>query len=178
MNMNPMRATPLSVVYDLSRLSEAGAELTITANPEQRAQLALWAEVDLVETFEARVRLKRRAPSRFEYRAELTADITQSCVVTLEPVRSSVALEITRDLHLVKLPPGAAVTPQELSAPADEGPEEIHDSRYDLAGPLLEEFSLAVDPYPRAPGVAFESAEPEASPESPFAVLKRPRTDR
>jgi hypothetical protein len=35
-------------------------------------------------------------------------------------------------------------------------PEEIASLDYDLAAPLLEEFLLAIDPYPRKQGVAFE----------------------
>jgi hypothetical protein len=55
----------------------------------------------------------------------------------------------------------------------DDSPEEIESPRYDLAGPLLEEFVLAIA-YPRAAGVAFEAAVPQTpAPESPFAVLKR-----
>ena len=39
--------------------------------------------------------------------------------------------------------------------------------------PLLEEFVLAIDPYPRAPGVEFAApVDAEPRPESPFAVLK------
>jgi hypothetical protein len=66
---------------------------------------------------------------------------------------------------------GGAVT---LDAADDDAPEEIERSRYDVAGPLLEEFVLAIDPYPRSPGVAFELPETESiKPESPFAVLSR-----
>ena len=59
-------------------------------------------------------------------------------------------------------------------APADdEGPEEIDSLHYDLAEPLIEEFLLAIDPYPRAPGVAFTPPEGQRdAAESPFAVLK------
>jgi hypothetical protein len=64
---------------------------------------------------------------------------------------------------LVELAPGAG---------DDEAPEEIESTRYDVAGPVLEEFSLAIDPYPRAPGVAYEPP-PDEKPESPFAVLAR-----
>ena len=42
------------------------------------------------------------------------------------------------------------------AAGGDDVPEEIDSTRYDLVAPLLEEFSLAIDPYPRAPGVAFD----------------------
>jgi len=60
-----------------------------------------------------------------------------------------------------------------LAAAEDEAPEEIESLDYDLAGPLLEELSLAIDPYPRAPGVTFESpADETRSAEGPFAALK------
>jgi hypothetical protein len=37
----------------------------------------------------------------------------------------------------------------------------------------MEEFLLALDPYPRRPGVAFDpAAAGDPPPESPFAVLK------
>jgi hypothetical protein len=175
--MKPMRSAPFSVVYDLARLSEAGADVKIAANPEQRMELARWADVGAVETFEAQVRLKRLSASRFEYQADLTADLVQSCVVTLEPVPARLVLDIVRSLHLVKMPRGVPASQPELPAPWDEGPEEIHDTRYDLAAPLLEEFSLAIDPYPRAPGVIFDLPEKPAAPESPFAVLKRREGD-
>jgi hypothetical protein len=51
-------------------------------------------------------------------------------------------------------------------------PEEIDSLHYDLTAPLIEEFILALDPYPRAPGVEFQAPEGEGAPESPFAVLK------
>ncbi len=63
--------------------------------------------------------------------------------------------------------------PLGVGAGDDEGPEEIDSLTYDLAAPLLEEFVLALDPYPRAPGVEFAAPpEPEEPKESPFAVLK------
>jgi len=38
---------------------------------------------------------------------------------------------------------------------------------------VLEHFALGIDPYPRAPGAALppEVADPDASADSPFAVL-------
>jgi hypothetical protein len=167
-----MDTPPVSSIYDLSDLSEAGAEVRVAASPEQRAQLAKWAGVDAVEAFEAQVTLRRRSPNRFAYEAALAADVVQSCVVTLEPVRSHLALDISRALHLAKFPASAKLAPQELSAASDEGPEEIQDSHYDVAGPLLEEFALAIDPYPRCPDVAFEPPADQDIAESPFGILK------
>jgi hypothetical protein len=63
----------------------------------------------------------------------------------------------------------------ELSHAAnDEDTEILSSSEIDLAAPLLEELALALDPYPRAPGVAFEPPREESEPsESPFAVLAK-----
>jgi hypothetical protein len=55
----------------------------------------------------------------------------------------------------------------------EEGPEEIHSLHYDLAVPVLEEYTLSLEPYPRRPGVEFAPpSDPEDRAESPFAVLK------
>jgi uncharacterized metal-binding protein YceD (DUF177 family) len=167
-----MHTPPLSIIYDLSNLSDAGAELTIAATPEQRDRLAEWAEVQSIDKFEAQVTLKRRSPTRFEYQADLTADIVQSCVVTLEPVPAHLALQIARSLHLTRFPRGSDIGSHELAPASDEGSEELEDAHYDIAAPLQEEFSLAVEAYPRAPGVVFEASLEGNQPESPFAVLK------
>ena len=52
-------------------------------------------------------------------------------------------------------------------------PDEIESLRYDLAAPLREELALAIDPYPRAPGVAFEKPDDADKSDHPFAVLER-----
>jgi hypothetical protein len=170
--MSAMLTPPFSVIYDLSDISDAGAELAIEATPEQRARIAEWAEVPSVDRFAARVTLKRHSATRFEYLAALSAEVVQSCVVTLKPVPAHLALEIARSLHLIRMSRGANLGPLELPPVSDETPEEIEHTRYDIAAPLLEEFSLALDPYPRAPDVTFEAPEGEDLKESPFAVLK------
>jgi hypothetical protein len=135
--------------------------------------LAKWAGVDEVSTFAAKVTLNRPAPNRFLYRAALGADIMQNCVVTLEPVHSHLSLDISRSLHLSKAPRRAETYRVELSPEPDGVPDEIESPHYDLAGPLLEEFALAIDPYPRADGVVFELPPSEKDqPENPFKILK------
>jgi hypothetical protein len=58
-------------------------------------------------------------------------------------------------------------------AAAEDTPDEIESPVYDLGTALREELVLAIDPYPRAPGVAFEAPADEIRPESPFAVLEK-----
>ena len=173
---------PLQRFYDLSDLSEAGDEAVVAANPADFPALAEWLGVDAVERFEATVTLRRLSPGRFLYEAVLVADVIQSCVVSLEPVRSHIERRFTRMLHVApRLPRGRKPEPEEaggvltLAAGDEEVPEELESPRFDLAAPLLEELLLGIEPYPRAEGVTFEPPEGTAEPakESPFAALKR-----
>ncbi|HEY1708390.1 MAG TPA: DUF177 domain-containing protein [Rhizomicrobium sp.] len=170
---------PLQREFDLGRLSEAGAEIVLAPTEEERAVLAQWADLCSVEAFKATVELRRKTLSSFHYEARIEADITQNCVVTLEPVASHLDKTFSRELHLTQTTRHAALEGEPL-APGmgdDDAPEEIDSPRYDVAAPVLEEFSLAIDPYPRAPGAAFESApEAQAEADNPFAVLKRLKT--
>jgi hypothetical protein len=175
-------APPFQELYDLGVLGRGTAELRIFAEDADRVRIAHWAEVQAVEAFSATVTLRKHAANSFSFDAEFTADIVQDCVVTLEPVRSHIARHVHRELHLALHARHRSDTSIALSQHAgeDDVPEEIDSLEYDLAAPLLEELVLAIDPYPRAPGVEFapppDPAEPESKPESPFAVLRKLKT--
>lgn len=166
---------PFEQDYDLGDLRRGEEEIRVEARGEDLARIAAWADVRAVESFGSTVRLRKHSATRFSLDAVLEADIVQDCVVTLEPVRSHIARPVHRELHRaesVRLKPHESI-PLGAGAGDDEVPEEIDSLTYDLAAPLLEELVLAIDPYPRAPGVEFAApAEPDAKPESPFAVLK------
>jgi len=173
-------SAPIEQIYDLYDLSAAGAEITIDAKPEQRARIAAWLEVQSVEKFLSVITLKKLAMNRYRYDAVLRCDLTQSSVVTLAPLRTRIEEQFSRELHVAYRSRHAPEPDKELtlSAADDDAPEEIENPHYDLAAPLLEELSLALDPYPRAPNESFSPPEaPEAQPESPFAVLKRLKGD-
>lgn len=171
---------PIRHFYDLSDLSEAGDEVRVAATADELPALADWFDVEAVEHLEAVVTLTRKGRHRFLYEAVLTADLVQSCVVSLEPVRSHHELHFSRDLHVRPRPSRHRAVEEEkggiltLAAGEDEVPEELDSSRYDLAAPLLEELSLDIDLYPRAEGVEFEAPK-DGNPEEqgPFAALTR-----
>jgi len=169
---------PISLSYNLGRLGLAGDEILLEAGEAERAALARFAGIVGVTKFTARIGLKKLAPNRFAVSYGLAADIVQSCVVTLEPLEAAIRRDFSRELHFspnLRRAGGEGGREEVLLDPEDEdAPEEIESLHYDLAGPLMEEFLLAIDPYPRAPGAMF--APPQGSdtpPENPFAALKR-----
>jgi uncharacterized metal-binding protein YceD (DUF177 family) len=173
-------SAPITHSYNLARLGNAGDVVRIEADEAQRAAIAALAGVLSLSRFAATVALKKSSPSRFLLNFRLEAEVTQACVVTLEPVAASIVRDFTRELHFLgtgrRLPEDADL---DLAVSDEEEPEEIESLHYDLAGPLVEEFLLALDPYPRRPGVEFDAAgHADAPPESPFAVLKSLKTSK
>jgi uncharacterized metal-binding protein YceD (DUF177 family) len=165
---------PFSHLYNLNRLGQTGDEVSFRATDEQLAGLACFTDVARVDLFAAKISLQKSAPNRFQLDFKLQADIVQACVVTLADVPAHIERDFTRDLHFN---PALKRAKEPILAEdvllEDGKPEEIGSLNYDLTGPLIEEFVLVVDPYPRAPGVEFEAPrEAQDTPESPFAVLK------
>jgi uncharacterized metal-binding protein YceD (DUF177 family) len=161
---------PIAQPYELGRLGQADDVIVIAPGDEERARIAQWAGIDALDSFRAKIGLRKVTPTRFSLDVALAADIVQSCVVTLEPVKSHVESSFTRDLFLTQT--------KSLDidvAPVDEdGREEIASPHYDLAVPVLEELALLIDPYPRCPGVKFEPPAGGADEDAhPFAALKK-----
>jgi hypothetical protein len=172
-------APPFSHFYNLGRLGKAGDTASFTADLAQRTAIATWSGVLSVDAFAVTVDIRKLGSTRFRLDYGLTARVTQACVVTLAPVPAVLARDFSRELHFVGIAHRSA-SPVELGAgpvfdpEADEAPEDIESLHYDLAGPALEEYSLALDPYPRSPGAEFPAGASEADTgrETPFAVLK------
>jgi len=166
------RELPFSHLYNLNRLGQAGDVVKFAAGDAELLALAHFAGVLRVGSFTARIELKKPSPNRFRLVFSLDADVVQACVVTLAEVPAGIQLRFDRELHFEPAlrrtaEDGAVEVPLE-----DDAPEQIDSLHYDLAATLIEEFILALDPYPRAPGVEFKASEGKGATESPFAVLK------
>ena len=177
------KAPVFAVNFDLLRLADAGAEIALKPTPEERADLARWVDVDSLDALNGVVHLKRLGVGHFSYEASFSADVVQACVVTLVPVRSHIEREFQRIYQVVNARSTGPVK-RAIDLPSDvfkidEEPEVLSSPVLDIAAPVLEELALAIDPYPRAPGVAFQPpADDKGAKESPFAVLKQLKTKR
>jgi uncharacterized metal-binding protein YceD (DUF177 family) len=175
-----MMGVPLAHNYNLARLGHAGDTVQFEASAEECAAIAGLAGALSLSRFAVQVDLKKLSPSRFLLDYRMDAEVSQACVVTLEPVKTHIGRAFRRELHFAvadrlarsDTPPGAVDLSGQDPEMADER-EEISSLHFDLSGPALEEFLLALDPYPRCAGAAFAPGkEPYSGPESPFAILK------
>lgn len=139
----------------------------ISATAEERAALAQRFSLLSLDRFEAKVRLARLAGGLVRLEAELLADLVQECVVTLVPVATRIEDRFTL-LYGEAQDEAAEVT---LSGEA-ELVEPLPDGIIDIGEAVAQQLSLAIDPFPRAPGAEEQpAADGSAKPPSPFAAL-------
>ncbi len=164
-------APEFSRPVDIARLPQGEASYDIAANPAERAALARRFGLLALDRLEARVRLSRLAGGFLRLSAELSADVTQSCVVTLEPVAARVEDEFTL------LYGGTEEGSEDVVLGGDvELVEPLPDGPLDIGEAVAQQLSLALDPYPRAPGVVADG--PREALASPFAALAKRRETR
>lgn len=161
----------------------AGAPLEGAADADERAALAARYAVPAVRALSYAAQAAPWGPGGWRIHGAVTAELTQVCVVTLEPVETS----FTEPFERFFAPPGRLDAAADLLDPDGEETVEPLGETLDLGEIAAEAAALAIDPYPRKPEAAFEGvlkgppgAEPltdeAARPFAGLATLKaRPR---
>ena len=181
--MTSDRKPEFSIVVALADVPPAGSEMRFEASAAEREALA--RRFDLIELRSlkgtAALRPWRRIGFALEGRFE--AEVVQACVVTLDPVEEK--LDERFRIHflpaeLLEAEAGGAGSEREIVVDADseEPPEPILDGHIDIGEAVAEQLALALDPYPKKPGVVFGEAAPAGAPKAeerpnPFAVLEK-----
>lgn len=164
----------------VSRLPKNGMPILFDAREDERAALARRLDIPMVESLKADVMVEAWRSEGVRIVGRYSADVVQSCVVTLEPVRQAIEEEI----DLIFVPeqsrlarPTSTVDGEiHLDPEGEDIPETYSGDRLDFGEILSELLALALDPYPRAPGIDFEDfdtdPEPDVGKVSPFAKLE------
>lgn len=164
----------LSEKLDLASLADTPRSIALTADPQQCAALAAAFGLPSIIALSGQFKLHRTRPGPVAAQLDLTARITQTCVVSLEPFEQHITERTTLALlttaQAAKLDPAAPIDPDAPDDIVAEG------TIVDLGAILAEQLALAIDPYPRKPGVTI-AADTAAVPPSPFASLAARRSD-
>lgn len=170
-------APPLSRDVHVSDI-EDNAPQTIEATLAERA--AIKDLLDLADLGDLRFdyRLRRGGGGRVHLSGRLKAEVTQTCVISLEPVEAAVDTPVELEFW-----PAPLVADLERKAEDDPGqaglldwPETITDGTIDLGPVVYETLATALDPYPKKEGARLEwqeAPEAEAPKSGPFAALEQ-----
>lgn len=170
-NVSPLFSAP----FDLARLSDHAEQVDIKADTSTRAAIAAAFNLPAIAVLRGRFVLSPTRAHHVAARLDLAAEVTQTCVVSLDPVEQSIAERAS----LILLTQAQATKHEAEAAELNpDAPDEIiaDGTIVDLGAILLEQFALALDPYPRKPDAVPASA-PDSAPEPPhpFAALGRLR---
>ena len=147
----------------LDTIGEGERDVAIEADAAERAALAVRFGLISIEALSARLRV-RRAPigqgTGVAAKGRVTAQVTQACSITGEPV----AATVDEAVLLLFAAQGAGADEVELDADAlDVLPIEDGASggaAIDLGEAAAETVALALDPFPRGPNAAAARAMP------------------
>jgi uncharacterized metal-binding protein YceD (DUF177 family) len=117
------------------------------------------------------------ATSLYRLDGRIRAQVTQECVVTLEPLEATIDAGFQR--LYTPVPPREdrdGADDLDVDTDADDPPDVLTDEQLDIGEVAAEQLALALDPYPRKPGAEMDgaySSKGTAPEENPFAVLAR-----
>lgn len=154
---------------EATRLGAGETRRSITAEAAERAALAARFGLLALDRLDAEVRLTPLTGGLIRLSASFTADVVQSCVITLDPVPARIEETFTLLFGVV--------TPAREVMLDGEGEvvEPIPDGVIDLGEVVAQQLSLALDPFPRTPEAGLPEAGEGPAPgrPSPFAALEK-----
>lgn len=189
--LNPEWSYPVAV----EDIPSTGLRLTLAPKAEEKEAIAERLGILTLGALSADLELSREKGGHvIHVVGRFTADITQECVVSLEPVTSHIddAFDAWFADHSQVIPFAKAqhemLSKKEMvdlpMLEEEEDPEPIVDGKIDLGEVVVQYLSLAVNPYPHKDGVDYEnnwggptklaatgSGGPRLSA-NPFAALK------
>jgi uncharacterized metal-binding protein YceD (DUF177 family) len=164
-----------SFIVHPSELVDVEKKFELTAESDERAALSKRFGLKAIDAFNLIVKIKPlREKNAIRLRGQLYASVIQSCIVSLVPIKNTVEEEfeiIFREENQID---------RTGSEDIDEL-ESYFDDTIDIGEIASGELALAIDQYPRAPGISDEVVEPylrkqddlKTKPFGGLAALKR-----
>lgn len=169
---------PWRVPVTVAHIPDTGLHRELEASAAERQAMADLAGVRDILAAQAAFDVVPKSGGRVHVTGHVRARVGQTCVVTLDPIES----EIDEAVDLIFAPEAEVRRLADLIEEGQDGeeppevadpPEAIVNGLIDLGRIATDALFLAIDPYPRKPGVIFEAEVTTLDPEDhPFAVLK------
>lgn len=141
--MTNQPAPELSRMVEIIRVNQVHK---IKASEAELAAVAERLDLPALGSLEAELTIKRGRGDLIHVTGELKASLSQTCVVSLEDFPVTVTEAVDADFTDSDIAPD----------PEDpEAPEPVVNGKIDLGELVVQCLSLALDPFPRKPGVEF-----------------------
>ncbi len=179
-------AFPLTWTISVQELTKGVLSGVYQASKTERLAVAKALGVPEVKDIRLTYHIAPLARGRFRGDFSLTAHLTQTCVVSLSPLSSTVQEDFTITFWPESQWREISEEMQDREEPGEididphaEIPEIIREDRLNIGKVAYEQLSLGIDPFPRKAGVNLsdiwsgpEELPTETERPSPFAALK------
>jgi hypothetical protein len=173
-----LRITNASIRLD--SMPTAGRDLALTVDKDERDRIA--EELAVLSLDRLQVKLHAvRFRGGIRVTGRLDALVVQQSVITFEPVTQEIGEPIDRIFlpGAEKAYAGDANAEIFVDLEGEDIPDHFDGNEADLTDLVVETLSLAIDPYPRAPGEELGNAGSDGLEDevNPFASLKKLKQD-
>ncbi len=184
-----------SVMADAHNLGAEVTSRTIEASDEEHGFVKNRLELDDIKNLKAELSFEKVNGYVVHVSGQVQADVTQTCVVTLEPIETHVTEEIDAYFADPAEVVGFDKVKKQKELETEEGeipildekddPEPLIDGKIDLGDLAVQFLSLGIDPYPHKEGAMHDLTDEdheriakERVKENPFAALKDWKKDQ
>jgi uncharacterized metal-binding protein YceD (DUF177 family) len=157
----------LHCLIPVDRIGAQDLEIVVEANARERAALARRMGIPDVQALACRFRVTRDRAERFAATGHLSAEVVQTCVISLEDFSATV----DEHFRLRFVPAGEETEAIDPEDPIDE--IGYRGGVLDLGEAAAEQLGLALEPYPRRPGATLPEHDAELPSPHPFDALRR-----
>jgi uncharacterized metal-binding protein YceD (DUF177 family) len=164
----------LNWLYRTTEIPDGGLRQSRSATPAERTALASALDVLSLEDVLSEFVIRATGQGRFRLAGSISGQLTQSCVVTLEPVAQAIKADFDVEFWPPsRLPAGNEGGEDDIEALSAAEIEPIEHGCIDAGRIVFETLSAAIDPYPRKPGAEFTAVDVAETGAGPFAALKK-----
>ena len=164
---------PLTWTYAVTELPSGIRTFTRDATPEERAAISTDMGLIACSRLQASYAIRPLGGGRYKLSGSLRADVTQACVVTLEPLEATVNAPLDVEFSPSANDPISPSNDDEIEVLSLPELEAIENGDLPVGRIVYEALAAALDPYPKKPGATFAWDDPRAkdSKVHPFAAL-------
>lgn len=156
MKPKPGSAKPeFSHLVVVDKIPAAGMTETLRAKDDERQRLAERFGLAALSKLEAKLDVHNASGRTVAVTGRIVADVVQTCVVSLEPVPA----HIDHGIDVLYAAAEQFETEAGQLGPDEQEMEPIIDGAIDLGELVAQHLGVALNPYPRKPGLAFVEAE-------------------
>jgi len=165
---------PFSRIFQSEDARSHSTSVHEVANAQERQQTAKLLDVLAVDLLEFSADLSPAGDGAFDVTGSVSARLVQTCVITLEPI----TVEIENAINARFVPDQALQhdDTEELN-PDVRDLEPLGDGSMDLGQLAYEHLVIALDPYPKRAGSAFDESHYDGAKEQgedhPFSALRQ-----